>query len=175
MPHSDQTNKQFTRDWLTMRLRGKKHIRTLDVGAGSGAYGRMTNDVARDLRISKTNVAIEAWEPYIEEWNLRKIYDEILLKDAREHEDFNYDVVYFGDVLEHMSSRDSILLFSKAREQADIVVVSVPIVHYPQGAEHGNPYEVHVQEHPHDWEIQLMFGHPAASQKFEVTGVFIYD
>lgn len=175
MPHSDANNKQFTRDYLTNRLRGSAGFTSLDVGAGSGAYGRMSNDVARDLGVRVVNVAIEAWEPYISEWNLHTIYSEIIIEDAREHEDFQYDVVYFGDVLEHMSSHDSIMLFNKARAQADIVVVSVPIIHYPQGAEGGNPYEVHVQDHLHDWEIELMFGDPTASKKFDVTGVFIYD
>ena len=60
---------------------------------------------------------VEIWEPYITKYNLVNKYNNIIVRDVREHDDFNYDLVIFGDVLEHMSEEDAIKVWEKACKQ----------------------------------------------------------
>ena len=62
-----------------------------------------------------------------------------------------YDVIIFGDVIEHMEVLQAQLCLERARNSASEVIVGVPYL-YRQGAIYGNPYEVHVQ---HDLTHEL--------------------
>lgn len=55
-----------------------------------------------------------------------------------------YDAVIFADVLEHFKRKVALELFDKAKALArKIILISLPITYYPQGALCGNPYEIH--------------------------------
>lgn len=167
MPHSDFSNKP----WMSRQIERIAPASVLDVGPGSGTYGRIVRDVAPGARL----VGVEAWEPYIDEFALRDVYDEILVQDARELDDWSYDLVIFGDVLEHMSEADASLLWAKAASGRGRVLMSIPIIHYPQCAEHGNPYEVHVVE---DWSherVLNVFPGIVDFEVFAVTGAYLAD
>lgn len=141
----------------------------LDVGAGSGTYGRLLAPYVNTIE------AVEIWQPYIERFNLRDIYDKVIERDVRELRQRNfgfYDLVVFGDVLEHMSRDESLVLW-EAASVADYGLISVPIIHYPQGEEEGNPYEVHVQEHMEPDNIRRDYGPFVFEREYEVTGTFI--
>jgi len=145
--------------------------RVIDVGPGSGTYGRIVRDVTTDAYL----VGVEAWEPYINEFGLRAIYDEIAVMDAREFTNWESDLVIFGDVLEHMSEADALELWNAASAQASKILMSIPIIHYPQCAEHGNPYEVHVDE---DWShdrVMNTFPGITAYERYAVTGAYLAD
>lgn len=144
----------------------------LDIGAGKGTYGSLLKPYVGVID------AVEVWEPYINEFNLRYVYDDILLADVRDlvEDDFlDYDLVVFGDVLEHMSREDSLAVWSKAASMARYGLISVPIIHYPQGPEFGNPYEVHVQEHLHPEDIRKDYGPFIFEREYEITGTFIKE
>jgi len=165
MPHSDATNKPWTID----RIVERQPKTVLDAGAGSGIYVRLLRNRLPNTRFT----AVEVWEPYIEEWELRKIYDEVVIEDIRQREDFDYDVVIFGDVLEHMSRDDALVLWNKTLSQARYAVISIPIIHYEQGAIENNPYEIHVEE---DWTTETVleaFPGIVEYKEFPITGVFI--
>ena len=88
---------------------------------------------------------------------------------------FKYDLVILGDILEHMSESDAVNLWSKISKEAKYALISIPIVHYHQGAINENPYEVHVEE---DWTVERVlekFSHIVEHKKFEVTGTFIAE
>lgn len=124
----------------------------LDIGAGAGKYADLIN------RRAKVH-AIEVWAQNVETFDLASKYDEVFIWDARKHEDFDYDLVIFGDVLEHMAEADAVALWNKARAQAKAIFMSIPIVHLPQGAEGGNPYEVHVvDDYDHERIVQTFEG-----------------
>jgi predicted TPR repeat methyltransferase len=164
MHYSDPDNK----DWIFDKLSKLEPKSVLDVGAGAGVYGKMARSLPSVIRLD----AIEIWEPYINKFALPYIYDTIYKADAREHEDFDYDVVIFGDVLEHMTREEAVALYDKARAQARAVIFSIPIIHLPQGPYEGNPYETHVEE---DWthdEIIATFDDILDFQRFRVTGAY---
>ncbi len=167
MPHSDFANKA----WMSRAIEQIAPQTVLDIGPGSGAYGRIVRDVAADANL----IGVEAWEPYIDEFGLRAIYDDVLVMDARELNDWSSDLVIFGDVLEHMSEEDARLLWAKAASASGKVLMSIPIIHYPQCAEHGNPYEVHVVE---DWSHErVMDTFPGITEyeTYAVTGAYLAD
>ncbi len=167
MPHSDFSNKA----WMSRQIENIAPKRVIDVGPGSGTYGRIVRDVASEAHL----LGIEAWEPYIDEFALRAIYDEIVVIDARQFTDWESDLVIFGDVLEHMSEADALELWNAASAQASKILMSIPIIHYPQCAEHGNPFEVHVDE---DWShdrVMDTFPGITAYECYAVTGAYLAD
>lgn len=165
MPYSARENDQdiiwFVQDFQIRKI--------LDVGAGSGTYGRLLG------RHIHTVDAVEIWQPYVEQFKLNEIYDHIIHADVRHVSPLqfeHYDLVIFGDVLEHMSREESLKVWRNA-STAKFGMISVPIVHYPQGAEFGNPYEEHIQEHLTADELRKDYGPFIFEREYEVTGTFI--
>lgn len=110
----------------------------LDVGACDGVW----SDLLRDhLRM----VGVEIFEPNIVEHNLESKYKVIFNADIREFEYEHFDLIIFGDVIEHMSVADAQSVLKYAYDRADQIVVAVPF-RYHQGAIYGNPYERHIQD-----------------------------
>lgn len=141
----------------------------LDIGAGRGAYATILNPYLPHTIFD----AVEVWTPYIEQFNLKNKYRNIFNVDAREHDNFDYDLVIFGDILEHMPMKDAVNLWNRAAEQAKFMLISIPIVHMPQEEIDGNPYEIHEEE---DWSTELVlekFKNIVEYKEFECTGVFI--
>lgn len=147
--------------------------KVLDVGPGAGRYSDLLRGHVELI------VGIEVWEPYIEQFHLRDKYDSVANMDIRDVPSFfygDYDLVIFGDVLEHMSRDEARAVWTKAGcsdKYGRFGLISVPIIHYPQGAEFGNPYEVHVQEHMHPEDIRKDYGPFVFEREYEVTGTFI--
>lgn len=165
MPYSDPDNKTLAAEWLAELSPAS----VLDVGPGAGAYGKLVRGLPGVEQLD----AIEAWQAYIPEFGLPGIYDNVFVADVRQHEDFAYDVVIFGDVLEHMSRDEALKVYETARAQADNVLFSIPVIHLPQGAYAGNPFEVHVEE---DWshdEVLDWFPGIYRAEKFRVTGLYL--
>jgi len=137
MPWSADEN----RDWVLSHV--TKADRVLDVGAGAGIW----SDLLRS-RV-ETISAVEIFEPYIERFGLKGKYDSIYLGDFRElvipygH----FTTVILGDVLEHFEMEDALKVWVKARLIAGPtgqVLLSTPIVDWPQGEEEGNIHEAHL-------------------------------
>lgn len=114
----------------------------LDIGVGAGTYAV----TLRKWGVKAKMIGIEAWEPYVERFGLDILYDELHVEDVRTMDPLpNVDVVIMGDVLEHMPTPDAVKVWKRAKAAARrSVFLSIPIVHYPQGAEEGNPFEEHV-------------------------------
>jgi hypothetical protein len=168
MPYSDPDNKP----WTAEKIKEINPKTVLDVGAGAGVY---VDIIRRDLGIDVWVEAVEAWEPNIKDFNLNGRYNAVHQKDVREMEEFNYDLVIFGDVLEHMLESESIELWNKVGKQAKHAIISIPIIHYHQEAVGGNPYEVHVEE---DWDaarVLKSFYGIKEHKLFDVTGVFVAE
>lgn len=124
----------------------------LDIGVGSGTYAHPWQHSA----IRPYMVGIEAWEPYVDRFDLRSKYDYLIVKDVRKLRYAEWprtDIVILGDVLEHMDRVDAIKVWTKATAAArKAVYLSIPIVPCPQGPEHGNPFEEHVVPNwTHEW------------------------
>lgn len=124
--------------------------RILDIGAGSGTYInliKVKNRVCEDAEW----VGVEAWAEYIEKFNLSDKYNRVINQDVRTldwHSLGQFDVAIAGDVLEHMTKPEAVELVEHALDHCSTLIISIPIVHMPQDAVEGNPYEVHVKD---DW------------------------
>jgi cyclopropane fatty-acyl-phospholipid synthase-like methyltransferase len=141
----------------------------LDIGAGRGVYAMIMFPYMPKVPFD----AVEVWGPYVNRFNLKSKYRNIYVQDARTFDNFDYDLVIFGDVLEHMPKNDALDLWDKASKQARYALISIPIVHMPQEEIDGNPYEVHEEE---DWSVEAVlkeFHSIVEYQAFDQTGVFI--
>ena len=142
MPYSSTEGKQFVKDWFSHR--GLKFI--VDVGPGAGAW--------RDVFGGNAHwTAVEIWGPYIEYFGLREKYNDVIIADALylDWDAIGYpDLVIFGDVIEHMHFDDACTVLDNAMRRSTYAVVSVPIIHYPQGTEMGNPFEAHLTHYTKD-------------------------
>lgn len=148
MPISHPENKMFAMDAI-IKIAPKS---ILDIGAGAGQYAHLFKSLKSHVFMNDTKIhAIEVWKTYVEDYVLDLLYDKVMVKDVLEHDDFNYDLVIAGDVLEHLEEKDALMLYEKIKSQAKYCLFSIPIMHMPQGAQFGNPYEVHKKE---DWTHQ---------------------
>lgn len=147
MPTSSFFGKQETLGWF--RKHEDSIRRILDIGAGSGTYPNLIKNagICKDAEW----VGVEVWEPYVSQYQLQNKYNKLIIQDVRKL-DWNdlgkFSVAIAGDVLEHITKDEAIVLVDKILEHVDTLIVSIPIVHYPQGPYQGNPHEEHVKD---DW------------------------
>jgi trans-aconitate methyltransferase len=130
----------------------------LDIGAGSGTYRKLFSK--NKLHPDAKWTAIEAWEPYIKDFNLHAIYNNVIHSDVRNCDIKslgNFDITFMGDVLEHITKEDAILLVDAVMSISKYAVISIPIIHWPQGERHGNPFEIHVKDDWSDSEVKDTF------------------
>ena len=136
------------KDWTVDRIRAHGPASILDVGVGAGVYEQLLRPVLPGARF----VGVEIFEPYLEQFNLRDRYDEVLLADVMDLNPLpTADAVILGDVLEHLEHPDALVLWRRAREAArSAVFLSLPIVEYPQGEVGGNAHEAHLHTWSHE-------------------------
>lgn len=105
----------------------------LDVGACDGLWRRLLPEYTMD--------AVEAYAP-----NMARLtgYRAAIQADIMDYRFKWYDLIIFGDVLEHLTVEDAQALLKYSFPRCRDMIVAVPFL-YPQGAIYGNPYEVHRQ------------------------------
>lgn len=148
MGYSLRGGKPETAQWF--KENESKIERVLDIGAGSGTYVKL---IKEEFNICKDSywVAIEAWQPYIEKFNLTSMYNEVINTDARKLDWSTlgkFSVAIAGDVLEHMTKDEATKLVDEILENCKTLIISIPIIYMPQDELEGNPFEVHVKP---DW------------------------
>lgn len=114
----------------------------LDVGAGQGKY--------RILLHWYPNVdGCEIHQETAIQQDLANIYRELYVGDVCDlihtFDTGHYDVIIFGDVLEHIEVKDAQCVVDRALEIARDVVVVVPYL-YPQDSHDGNDFQRHIQD-----------------------------
>ena len=145
IPYSSHEGK----DWTVARLKELAPKTILDVGAGSGTYVNLLRPYFPDTHFTGN----EIFARYVTQFGLAGLYDEVIVGDVRELELPEVDVIIFGDVLEHMEIHEAQDVWRRARSVVrQAVVVSLPIVPYPQGPVDGNDHEAHVA----DWSDELV-------------------
>jgi hypothetical protein len=127
--------------------------RILDIGAGSGTYSTLYGSNLLDRKKFVWD-AVEIWEPYVEKFELKDKYDNVHVTDAisffKNNSEF-YDIIFMGDVVEHMTKEQALELVELAQQVCHMIIISIPIIHYPQDEYEGNPYEAHIKD---DWSTQ---------------------
>lgn len=106
---------------LIQKLYPDKSATVLDVGPGRGIYRNLLSEKGY------SNIdAVEIYEPYIEAFKLRELYRNLYHKNVIDFEYEKYDVVIFGDVLEHIEVKSAQKVISYAKRHSGLIVVSVP-------------------------------------------------
>lgn len=110
----------------------------LDVGAGSGKWADLLGDY---LKMD----ACEIFEPFIEQYELRKKYTRVYCCNIADYQYEWYDLIIFGDVIEHMDVLSAQIELSYAYPRCKDMIIGVPFL-YPQDEVFGNKYEKHIQD-----------------------------
>ncbi len=111
----------------------------LDVGPGRGQW----YDLLHTFFPTAFFDGVEIFEPYVERYHLMERYSFVWIEDAREFKPPDpYDLVIFGDVLEHMQDSEAIHMVNRLLSKW--AIISIPIGVCPQEPTEENPYEEHV-------------------------------
>ncbi len=109
----------------------------LDVGACDGKwYGLLGDYLEMD--------AVEIFRPNITKHNLRRKYRWVYECDICDYEYRWYDLIIFGDVIEHLTVQDAQMVLNFAQKRCKDMIVAVPYL-YTQPAIYGNKWEEHIQ------------------------------
>lgn len=170
MPTSDRQGKFIAKALINQA----DPVNIWDMGAGEGTY----RDLMWDDGPDSVWIAVEIWKPYIEEFELKRDYHMVINDDIRNYPfagvaDSQYDLAIFGDVLEHMPEDDARKLILEAKKYFRYILVSIPIVHAPQGEVNGNPYEAHLKHWTFD-EMHAAMGYCMAF-KGHTIGLYWWD
>lgn len=164
MPWSADEN----RDFLLSHIGPEDRV--LDVGAGAGIW----SDLLRGLGHARNRIhAVEIFEPYISRFGLREKYGKVYLGDFRELAlpANTYNILILGDVLEHFIHEEAMQVWEKARQVVGpegLVLLSTPIIDFPQGEEEGNIHEAHLSSF--DMEALKSLSGVSESQEGTIIG-----
>lgn len=109
----------------------------LDVGACDGKWYDL-------LGAYLTMDAVEIFTPNIMQHALEAKYRHVYAGDIADYQYSWYDLIIFGDVIEHMEVSKAQQVLKHASGKCRDMIVGVPYL-YPQDAIYGNPYERHIQ------------------------------
>ena len=78
-------------------------------------------------------------------------YNDIHVVDAYDHiqtgvQPGEFDLIILGDVLEHFTKEQALILLQTCIQKSRFVLLNIPIgTDWPQGAEYGNEFETHLK------------------------------
>ena len=126
--------KQEVCEWIREHV--SNYAKVLDVGACDGKWRKLLDDYT----------VMDACEIFIPNAHkIQDMYRSVFVGDIYDYFYNYYDLIIFGDVIEHMSVDKAKKVLEYAKKHAGIVIVGVPF-EYKQDAIYGNPWEKHVQD-----------------------------
>ena len=128
--------KEEVKEYLKSKFNESAEI--LDVGPGRGTYYDLLNDSFNNID------AVEVFEPNIERFGLKDKYKNVYNFDIKDFKYDYYDIIIFGDVIEHLEIEEAQKVLEYAYTRCQEMIVAVPYC-YPQGMEEDNKYEIHKQ------------------------------
>lgn len=132
MPSLD-LGKDIVCEWIRSNFKSDASI--LDVGACDGKWKQLLTEY-------ENMDAVEAWEPNC--FLCEPLYRKTFHKDIAEFDYGKYDLIIFGDVIEHMNVPTAQRVLQYAAERCKDFIVAVPYL-WPQDSLYGNPWERHQQ------------------------------
>jgi 2-polyprenyl-3-methyl-5-hydroxy-6-metoxy-1,4-benzoquinol methylase len=128
----------------------------LDIGIGFGRNGAIFRECsdARFGRVKKEDwqteiVGIEIFRGY--ENPLWEVYNYVIIDDIRKMFNRDFDFIFCGDILEHLSKGDALRLLDALWQRCNkCLMVVLPLGESVQGAMFGNPAEEHIST----WEAK---------------------
>lgn len=119
-------------DWIRNNFDMEASV--LDVGSCDGVWQDILPEYDMD--------AVEAFEPNAEKCKGK--YINVYCTEIKDFEYEWYDLIIFGDVIEHMDVPTAQKVLAYAHDRCRDMVIAVPFL-YEQGEIYGNPYERHIQ------------------------------
>ena len=135
MPYSSNAFKDDVKDHFINNVSVSNKI--LDVGPGSGTYGKMLNQF---YYID----GLEIHEPYIDQFKLKDIYKNVYIGNILAFDFSNHDYIIMGDILEHIPKYEAMNLVKRIHSAGKKLLIAVPYL-YEQGEYAGNVHEIHHQ------------------------------
>lgn len=135
------TSHLIYKDEIAKYLKEKfdKDVKILDVGAGEGTYLNYLGDYFKNIE------AVEIFKPNIDNYKLEERYKKVYNTDIKDFEYDFYDIIIFGDIIEHLDIKTAQSVLKYAYDRCNEMIVAVPYLN-PQGVEEGNIYEIHIQD-----------------------------
>ena len=135
------TSYKFYKQSIKKYLKDKfeQNATILDVGAGEGTYFNLLNDYFPIME------AVEVFKPNIDKYDLEKKYVKVFNMDIKDFEYNFYDIIIFGDILEHLEVNDAQKVLEYAYNRCNELIVAVPY-EMEQGIAEDNVYEIHKQD-----------------------------
>lgn len=144
---SIKKGRHYLVDWII--LINPKHI--FEFGVGAGNLARAIKDKNNSIVIDGCDCFAPAVEYHLK--NNSSPYSSIIHKDMRNidfcHINKKYDMVLFGDSMEHIPERDARMILNGLSCPA--IGIRIPVGAYPQGAKYGNKDEAHLWTFKIDW------------------------
>lgn len=107
-----------------------KNSTIMDVGPGRGIYSTLLKQ--RGYRYID---AVEIYHPYIEAFELKKLYRNIFHANVVGFEYEHYDVITMGDVVEHLHTDDAQQVVTYAQQHSNLVMIAVPYMMEQKGSQ----------------------------------------
>ncbi len=154
------------RNWVLANFHPGANI--LDVGPGRGKFSLLLPDYNRQMD------CVEIFEPFIEKYNLRALYRNVILGNIMEFafRPDEYELIILGDVLEHLAPDEAGMLIERIRQSGAAALVSVPFMH-KQGIIEDNPYEIHKQPDLSPERMKTLYPDLEVLIKDEKSGIYV--
>jgi len=136
MPSSNNILKSDVKVYFEKNINVNSKI--LDMGAGEGTYSKLLRHIGYKMD------CMEVWLPYVVNYKLNELYDNVIIGDVMNYDIRNYDIIIMGDILEHLSIEESLRMMNTIEVNEQMCLVAVPY-NYEQGEYCGNKYEIHKQ------------------------------
>ena len=140
MPYSYSSFKKEIIDLVLQNFLNTKS-RLLDVGSGSGKYGKIFQG-----KYNYVIDAVEVFKPYIVKYKLHENYNNVYNIDLRNFDwpKGKYSLVIMGDVFEHLTVEDAQKFLNKSEKLDANVIIQLPFK-LTQGKIQNNTFERHLQ------------------------------
>jgi len=109
----------------------------LDVGACDGKWSDLLGDYFQ-------MDAVEIFEPNIKEHGLEQKYKTVYNLDIIDYKYYWYDLIIFGDVIEHMTVQNAQKVLEYAYPRCKDMIIAIPYL-WSQPEIYGNKWELHIQ------------------------------
>lgn len=129
--------KQEVKNWIYNNFHDN-NTTILDVGAGSGTYFNLLENRYKNID------AVEIYHPNIIDYNLLEKYRFVSYRNIVDLEYDDYDLIIFGDVIEHLTVDDAKKVLEYASDRCKDMIVAVPYNYHQDGNE--NEHEKHIQD-----------------------------
>lgn len=111
----------------------------LDVGPNDGRWSFYLRSFFKHMD------AVEAFEPYVEQYDLKSKYNNVFISDINDFNFDYYDVIILGDVLEHIEKETAQALVKKLMNKCKQLFIIIPYEFSQDEIDH-NTYQMHRQE-----------------------------